>query len=111
MNLIPMTRRMALRNAAAAIAAVAASPFVPRLGHAAGPVRKRKNIEKLGDDELKTYKHAIEIMKKRGQADPNDPKGYDYWAALHDLFDESIHSGCAHFSEILSLAPPLSVRL
>jgi hypothetical protein len=99
MNLIPMTRRMALRNAAAALAAAAASPFVPRLGHAAGPVRKRKNIEKLGDDELKTYKHAIEIMKKRGQADPNDPKGYDYWAALHDLFDESIHSGCAHFSE------------
>jgi hypothetical protein len=55
MNLIPMTRRMALRNAAAAIAAAAASPFVPRLGNAAGPVRKRKNIEKLGDDELKAY--------------------------------------------------------
>lgn len=99
MNLIPLTRRMALRSAAAAIAAAAASPFVPRPGHAAGPVRKRKNIEKLSADELNAYKHAIKIVKDRGKADPNDRKGYDYWAALHDFFDESIHSGCAHFSE------------
>lgn len=98
MNLIPMTRRMALRNAAAAIAAAAAQPFVPRLGHAAGPVRKRKNIEKMGE-ELNAYKHAIKIVRDRGKANPNDPKGYEFWAALHDLFDESIHSGCAHFSE------------
>jgi Common central domain of tyrosinase len=99
MKPIPMTRRSALRNAAAVIAAAAASQILPRSGNAAGPIRMRKNIEKLSAPELAAYKHAMKIVKDRGKADPNDPKGYDFWAALHDLFDESIHSGCAHFSE------------
>ena len=99
MSRIPMTRRSAILNTGAAIAVAVASQIVPRSANAAGTVRKRKNIEALSADELTAYQHAIKVVKDRSKADPNDPKGYDYWAALHDSYDESIHSGCAHFSE------------
>jgi hypothetical protein len=98
MVLLPITRRDALKTGAA-IAVAAASPIAPRHAVAADAVRKRRNIEALSADELSAYKHAIKTVKDRSKADPNDPKGYDYWAALHDMFDESIHSGCTHFSE------------
>jgi Common central domain of tyrosinase len=62
-------------------------------------VNLRKDIEKLTPTELQAYEHAIKIVKDRSATDPNDPTGYAYWAGLHDSFDESIHSGCAHFSE------------
>jgi len=99
MNLLPITRRTALSKAGAAMAIAVASPVALRSGLAANTIHKRKNIESLTVDELSAYKHAIKVVRDRGKADPNDRKGYDYWAALHDLFDESIHSGCAHFSE------------
>jgi tyrosinase len=99
MNLSPMTRRNALLRAGAGMAVAVAWPVVPRYASAADTIRKRKNMENLTADELAAYKHAIKTVKDRSKVDPNDPNGYDFWAALHDLFDESIHSGCAHFSE------------
>jgi tyrosinase len=48
---------------------------------------------------LQAYEHAIKIVKDRSTANPDDPDGYQFWASYHDNFDESIHSGCAHFSE------------
>ena len=71
----------------------------PSLAATAGAVNLRKDIEKLTAAELQAYEHAIKILKDRSNVDPNDPTGYAYWAALHDVSDESIHSGCTHFSE------------
>ena len=99
MNLIPVTRRKALLGAGATIAAAAISQIGPGAAFAAGPVRKRKNIETLSDTELAAYEHAIKIVKDRSAANPADPNGYDFWASLHDNFDDTIHSGCAHASE------------
>jgi len=96
MRLFPNTRRDVLLKLAAAMTALMAAPL-PR-GFAQGTIRMRKNIETLSADELSAYKHAVQVMKDHS-SNPNDPKGYAYWAALHDLYDESIHSGCAHFSE------------
>jgi tyrosinase len=102
MKLFPTTRRDLLAKTGAAMTAAAWSSL-PHHAFAQSPtpggtVRMRKNIEKLGADDLATYKHAIQILQNNS-SDPNNPKGYAYWAALHDLYDESIHSGCAHFSE------------
>ncbi len=92
------TRRNVLAGAlAAAAAATLSPPFGVAL--AQGPLRKRRNIEALGPDELRAYEHAIKVLKDRSAANPADPTGYDHWAALHDDFDVSNHSGCAHFSE------------
>ena len=98
MRLFPPTRRDVLRKLGAATMALATASLAPPRAFAQGTIRKRKNIESLSSDELSVYKHAIQVLKDHS-SDPNDPKGYAYWAALHDLFDESIHSGCAHFSE------------
>lgn len=100
MNLFPTTRRDILLKMSAAVTAAASSSLAPSAfaqSPTPGTLRRRKNIEKLGADELAAYKHAIQVLKSN--TDPNSPKGYAYWAALHDLFDESIHSGCAHYSE------------
>lgn len=98
MKRLLITRRDVLK-AGAVIGVVAASPIASRRAVAADQIRKRKNIEDLSADELSAYKHAIQTVKDRSKVNPDDRKGYDYWASLHDLFDESIHSGCAHFSE------------
>jgi tyrosinase len=99
MSFISLTRRQALIGAGAAIAAGAVTEltFGPVL--AATIVRKRKNIEALTADELSSYEHAIKILKDRSNTNANDTTGYAYWASLHDTFDESIRSGCTHFSE------------
>jgi tyrosinase-like protein len=90
-----LTRRKIVLNAPAAIAVLS----IPAAVRAAGTPAKRKSIDALSASELDTYKHAIQIVKSRSAANPDDPTGYDYWAGLHDNFDESVHSGCAHFSE------------
>jgi tyrosinase len=90
-----LTRRRVVLNASAAIAAFS----VPAVVRAAGAPAKRKNIDALSAPELDAYKHAMQILMSRSAANPDDPNGYAFWAGLHDNFDESIHSGCAHFSE------------
>ena len=92
-----ISRRVFTVGAAAMFAAGTGSP--PSLAATAGAVNLRKDIEKLTAAELQAYEHAIKILKDRSNVDPNDPTGYAYWAALHDVSDESIHSGCTHFSE------------
>jgi len=95
MKLNSVTRRSVILSAAGSIAATA----IPGTVRAAGTPRKRKSIDALSQTELDAYKHAIQIVKNRSAANTNDPKGYDFWASLHDSFDDSVHSGCAHFSE------------
>jgi hypothetical protein len=95
MKLTAVTRRSVVLNAAAAITAAG----IPGAAHAASTPGKRKNIDTLTQTELDAYKHAIQIVKNRSSANLDDPTGYAFWASLHDNFDESIHSGCAHFSE------------
>jgi hypothetical protein len=95
MKLNSVTRRSVILSAAGSIAATA----IPGTVRAAGTPAKRKNIDALSAPELDAYKHAIQIVKNRSAANPDDPTGYAFWAGLHDNFDESIHSGCAHFSE------------
>jgi len=90
-----VTRRSVILSAAGSIAATA----IPGRVRAAGAPAKRKNIDALPAPELDAYKHAIKIVKDRSAANPDDPNGYAFWAGLHDNFDETIHSGCAHFSE------------
>jgi hypothetical protein len=91
----PFTRRNALLGASA----VAATTVIPQFSWSAGTVANRKNIESLSAAELSAYVHAIQITKDRSAANPNDPNGYLFWASYHDNFDNSIHSGCAHYSE------------
>jgi hypothetical protein len=95
MTLPAVTRRSVVLNATAAIAAIG----IPGAAQAVGTPAKRKSIDALSQPEFDAYKHAIQIVKDRSKANPDDPTGYDFWASLHDNFDESIHSGCAHFSE------------
>ena len=95
MKLNSVTRRSLILSAAGSIAATA----IPGTVRAAGPPAKRKSIDALSAPELDAYKHAIQIVKSRSAANPNDPTGYIFWANLHDNFDESVHSGCAHASE------------
>jgi hypothetical protein len=95
MVMLPESRRSLLF----AIGAAATVGQLPRLAAAQGTIRKRKNIETLTPAELQAYEHAIQIVKARSTANPNDPSGYQFWASLHDNSDDSIHSGCTHFSE------------
>jgi Common central domain of tyrosinase len=95
MKLNSVTRRSVILSAAGSIAATA----IPATVRAADTPAKRKNIEALSGPELDAYKHAIQIVKSRSAANPNDQTGYAFWASLHDNFDDTIHSGCAHFSE------------
>jgi len=61
--------------------------------------RKRKNIDSLTQGELDAYEQAIQTVKARSNTNPADPTGYRYWADLHNDYDTSVHSGCAHYSE------------
>jgi hypothetical protein len=94
MKLNAVTRRSVILSAAGSIAATA----IPSTVRAAGTAT-RKNIDALSAPELDAYKHAVQILKDRSSKDTNDPTGYDFWASLHDSFDDTTHSGCAHYSE------------
>jgi hypothetical protein len=99
MKPISGTRRDLLLGATAAMATCVIPKFIAGSAIAQGTIRKRRNIESLSATELQAYEHAIKIVKDRSTANPDDPDGYQFWASYHDNFDESIHSGCAHFSE------------
>jgi Common central domain of tyrosinase len=99
MAFIHITRRSAVAGIVGTIGAGAVTRLGPGEARAAGTVGKRKNIDALTDAELRAYEHAIKIVKDRSTANPDDPNGYKFWASLHDSFNESIHSGCPHYSE------------
>jgi hypothetical protein len=99
-NSKPITRREALQVGAAAVAVSTMGPGLSTsVGAAGAALRLRKNIENLSATELSAYVHAIKITKDRSASNPEDPKGYLFWAAYHDNFDASHHTGCAHYSE------------
>jgi hypothetical protein len=82
------------------IAAVFVSLVLPLYMQAAP--RARKNIECLSPDELATYRHAIDVLKKRDPSkdNPKDPlhNSYQWYAALHNG-DGNI-SNCNHINEL-----------
>lgn len=44
----------------------------------------RKDINALTQAEIDTYIHALNILRDRSRADPDDPTGYDFQARLHN---------------------------
>lgn len=59
--------------------------------------KQRKDINTISDIELDAYIHALEILRARSAADPDDPTGYDYQAALHN--DPAV-GPCEHGSDL-----------
>jgi len=83
------------------VAAVFVSLVIPQSAQAAAP-RARRNIECLSPDELATYRHAIDVLKKRDPAkdNPNDPlhNSFQWYAALHN--GNGTISNCNHKNEL-----------
>jgi tyrosinase len=83
------------------IAAVVFS-FVLPLGAQPAPARPRRNIECLSADEVATYRHAIDVLKKRDPAkdNPSDPlhNSYQWYVALHN--GDGVVSNCNHQNEL-----------
>ncbi|MGH2839406.1 MAG: tyrosinase family protein [Solirubrobacteraceae bacterium] len=46
--------------------------------------KTRKDINALSADELGDYIHALDILRARSAADPDDPTGLDFQVALHN---------------------------
>jgi tyrosinase-like protein len=47
-------------------------------------MQQRKDINALTPAEIDTYVHALNILRRRSQEDPEDKTGYDYQARLHN---------------------------
>jgi tyrosinase len=45
----------------------------------------RRDINTLSDSELGDYIHAIEVLRQRSSANPDDETGYAFQASLHNL--------------------------
>jgi hypothetical protein len=81
-------------------------------------VRHRKNVEALSSDELENLKHAFDVVIKLGKKNENDPKGYAYWARIHnsgvlgpcihrnDLFLPWHRAHLADFEKVLQASDP-----
>ncbi len=50
--------------------------------HEAGKVKVRKNIEFLGEEELRAFRHAIRTMKSLDQH-YQDERSFGYWGRIH----------------------------
>jgi tyrosinase len=48
---------------------------------------KRRDINALSDSEVDDYIHALNIVRGRSQANPDDPLGYDWHARRHNDMD------------------------
>jgi len=48
---------------------------------------KRRDINALTQDELDNYIHALNIVRARSRANPDDPLGYDWHARRHNDMD------------------------
>jgi len=60
--------------------------------------RTRKSINELSATELNDYIHALGKLRDRSVANPADPTGYDFQAALHnDTFVGPCEHGNDHF--------------
>ncbi|MCG6493856.1 tyrosinase family protein [Kitasatospora sp. A2-31] len=80
--------------------------------------KNRRDINSLSQTELDDYIHAIGILRARSAADPDDPTGYDFQAALHndmfvgpcehgsDLFLPWHRSHLYHFEKLLQESDP-----
>ena len=60
--------------------------------------RVRKNIDCLSPEELASYKHALDVLKKRSAMNPNDPTGYDWQVRIHG---DRLIGPCKHNSELI----------
>lgn len=59
--------------------------------------KSRQDISELSAGQLSDYIHAVDILRARSAADPDDPAGYDFQAALHnDVFV----GPCEHGSDL-----------
>jgi len=89
------------RFVAAVFAAVLLSLVLLPSVQAAAP-RARRNIDCLSADEIATFRHAIDVLKKRDPAkdNPNDPlhNSYKWYAALHN--GDGVVSNCNHKNEL-----------
>ena len=57
----------------------------------------RRDINTLSDSELGDYIHAIDVLRRRSQANPDDETGFDFQAGLHnDVFI----GPCEHGSDL-----------
>ncbi len=71
---------------------------------AAGPVRIRQGIVAFAQsaDKVKAFRAAVDKMKKRSTANPDDPLGWSYWASVHGTDKvipnglQSVYSQCDH---------------
>lgn len=70
----------------------------------AGPVRVRQNIERFAQDpqKVKALRDGVGKMKERSRANRDDPRGWDYWSAVHGTNDpvpnplKGIYAQCEH---------------
>lgn len=78
----------------------------------------RKDINSLTADELQLYIHALSILRKRSEQNPEDTSGYDYQARIHndqevgpcehgnDLFFPWHRCHLYHFEKLLQQSDP-----
>lgn len=60
--------------------------------------KKRKDINTLDDSALQDYIHALNILRERSAANPDNEAGYDFQAGLHnDVFIGPCEHGNDHF--------------
>ncbi|MGW7051352.1 tyrosinase family protein [Streptomyces sp. NPDC054887] len=59
--------------------------------------KERQDINALSAARLSDYVHALDILRARSAANPDDPTGYDFQAALHNDF---FVGGCEHGSDL-----------
>jgi len=60
-------------------------------------VTHRRDINTLSDSEVADYIHALDILRQRSAADPDDETGYDFQAALHN---DSLIGPCEHKTDL-----------
>jgi hypothetical protein len=59
----------------------------------------RKNFKTLTAAELAAFKNGVAVMKSRSVANPNDPTGWTYQAAIHGTFTTPVQTAwntCQH---------------
>jgi tyrosinase len=59
--------------------------------------KKRKDIKELTAEELADYIHALNILRARSAANPDDESGYDFQAALHN---DQFVGPCEHGTDL-----------
>ena len=60
-------------------------------------ITHRRDINMLSDSEVADYIHALDILRQRSAADPDDQTGYDFQAGLHN---DPLIGPCEHKSDL-----------